>query len=164
MRTVVQESQRASAAGGVVYHLGHHGTVFVEEQLVANTDLTCRLYEHVPQPQFFVQLPEQEYLNLCIRLLLGAKETGRKHLGVVEHHGVAFIEIVDDMAEGDKLVGIIAFLVLLEHLDSLAFPVDNHHAAFVAAIDFLHSAVFVLKGTIGRLHCHQFVGQLESEL
>ena len=51
---IVEESQCASAACGIVDHLCHHRTALVEEELVAYSYLSCRLHEHVPQAHLLV--------------------------------------------------------------------------------------------------------------
>ena len=48
MRTVVEEAQRTASAGGIVNDLSDHRTVVLEEEFVANTNLTGWLYQHVP--------------------------------------------------------------------------------------------------------------------
>ena len=154
MRTVIEETQRASTAGGIVDDLSHHGAVLVEEKLVADTDLSCRLYQHVPQSQFLVQFSQQEHLNLCIGLFLGTIETGWEHLGVIQYHDIAIVEIVDDMAEGQETVGVVAFFVLLEHVDGLTLAVQHHQSTFITTINFLYRTVFVVEHAVGWLHGH----------
>ncbi len=129
MRTVVEEAQRTATARGVVIHLGDHRAYFVEEELVADTDLTRRLHQHIPQMGFLVQLAKDEHLNLGISLLLGAIQTGGEHLRVVEHKRIAVVEIVDDIAE----IKIIAFngfalAVLLEEFYLTRCTVQHHQA------------------------------------
>ena len=110
-----------------------------------------RLHHHVPQSQFFVQLAQEEHLNLRIGLLLGAEETGGKHLRVVEHEDIALVEIVYDAAEHDGAVGRLAVGILLEHVDGLTAAVYHHQAAFVAVVNLFYGAVVVLEHAVGRL-------------
>ena len=101
MRTVVEESECTSSAGGVVDDLCHHRSVFLKEEFVANPYLSCWFHEHVPETLLLVEFPEQEYLNLCIGLLLSAIETCWKDLGVVKDEDIALVEIVDHVTEGE---------------------------------------------------------------
>ena len=94
MRTVIEESQRTSATRCIVDNFGHHRTVLLEEEFVADTNLPGRLYEHIPQSQFLVELTQQEYLDFGIGLLLGAIKTGGEHLRIIEDKRVFLIEIV----------------------------------------------------------------------
>ena len=162
--TVVEEAQRTSAAGGVVYHLSHHRSVAIEEQLVADTYLTGRLYQHIPQAQLLVELAQQEHLNLGVGLLLGAVETGRKDGGIVEDEGIALVKVVHQIAEGQILLSIVALGILLEHLYLLTLAVHNHQPALVTAIHTFHSSVLVLKGFVGRIESHLTLWQLEFKL
>ena len=164
VRTVVEETQRTASAGRIVDDLCHHGTVLLEEQLVADTYLTGRLYEHIPQAQFLVQLTQQEHLDLGIGLLLSAVETRREDFRVVEHDDIALAEIVHDIAEGQELTGVIAVTVLHIHVDSLALAVYDHHAAFVTMIHLLECSVFVFEDLVRRFQCNQVFRELKSEL
>ena len=164
VRTVVEETQGTSATGRIVDDFCHHRTVFLEEQLVADTNLTGRLHQYVPQTQVGIQLTQQEDLNLGISLLLRTIQTGRKHLRIVEDDDVALVEIVDDAAEFDKLLGVVTFFVFLEHVNGLTLTVNDHHTALVAAIDLFGSAVGILKHLVRRFLRQQFIGQLKSEL
>ena len=69
---VVQESQSASAAGGVVYHFGHEGVVLTKVKLIADANLACGVYGNVPQTVFGIEFPAQEYLNAGTGALLVA--------------------------------------------------------------------------------------------
>ena len=137
MRTVVEESQGSSAAGGIVDHLCHHRTILLEEELVADTDLSSRLYQHIPQTQLLVELTQQEHLDLGIGLFLGAVETGGEHLGVVKDKRVVLVEIVEDIAEVEidrvafLILEILAILIFLGHFDRAALAVDDHQTAFI---------------------------------
>ena len=99
VRTVVEETQCTSAAGGVVDDLSHHWSVFFKEQLVSNTYFTCRLYKHVPQALVGIKLAQQEHLNLCICLFLGAIQSCREHLGIVKDKGIVLIKVVQNVTE-----------------------------------------------------------------
>ena len=137
VRTVVEETQGTSAAGGIVDDLSHHRPVFLKKQFIANTDLTCRLYQHIPQTEVGIQLAQQKHLNLGIGLLLRAIKTGREHLGVVEDKRVVLIEIVDDITEVEidriafLILEFLAILVLTSHLDTTTLTVNDHQTALV---------------------------------
>ena len=97
---VEQEAQRAAARGGVVDHLGH---------------------QHVPQPQFAVEFPQQEDFDFGAGLLLVAVEACRENLRVVEDEQVLFVEILDDVLEDTVL-------------DSAFGAVDDHQTRLVAIV------------------------------
>ena len=138
MGTVIEESQRTTTARGVVDDLGHHRTVVLEEQFIADSNLTGRLHEHIPETEVSVQLAQQEHLDLGIGLLLRTIETGRKHFSVVEDEGVVLIEVVEDVTEieidGVALVvlQVVAVLILLTHLNLATLTVEHHQPALVA--------------------------------
>ena len=104
---VVEEAQRASAAGGVVNHLGHDGVVFSKIKFVSDTDFACRVNQHVPEAQFLVEFAQQEHLDAGAGFFLVAVEAGRKHLGeqvlkhsvfnftrfAVKHHHTALVAV-----------------------------------------------------------------------
>ena len=46
--TVIKETQRASTTGGIVDYFSHHRSVLVEEELVADTNLTGWLDQDIP--------------------------------------------------------------------------------------------------------------------
>ena len=73
-------------------------------------------------------------------------------------------EIVNDVTEYDKVARIVAIGIFLEEIDGLAFPVHDHHAAFITTIDLFHRAILILKGAEGGLKCHELFGQSEFEL
>ena len=56
MRTVVEKTKRTTTARRVIDDLSNHGSTFIKEQLVTNAYLTCRLYQHVPQAHFTIEL------------------------------------------------------------------------------------------------------------
>ena len=138
VRTVIKESQRTSTARGVVDDLCHHRTIILEEELIADTDLTGRLHEHIPETEVTVQLTQQEHLDLCVGLLLRTIETCGEHLRIVKDKGVFLIEIVEDVAEIEInritffVFQVVAFLILLGHLDLATLAVENHQPALVA--------------------------------
>ena len=164
MFTVIEESQRTSSTGSVVNHLGYHRAVLFKEQFVTDTDLACRLYQHIPQAKLLVQLTQQEHFYLCVCFLLGTIEACRKHFCVVEDKSVAFVEVVHQVAERQELVGIVAVRIFPVHLNSLALAVNHHQARLVTIIDTLLSAVFIFEQTMGRIKCQLFFRQFESEL
>lgn len=119
MVAVVEEAQRASAAGGVVNHLGHDGIVFSKIKFVSDTDFACRVNQHVPEAQFLVEFAQQEYLDAGASFFLVAVEAGRKHLGVIEDEKVVLIEI------GEQVLKHSVF-------NFTRFAVKHHHTALVA--------------------------------
>ena len=163
MRTVVEEAQRTTAACSVVDDLSHHCARLVEEELVAYTNLTCRLNEHVPEAHLLIEFAQQEHLNLCICLLLCAIEARRKHLSVVEDECIVLVEVVEYVAEVEvfALDGL-AVGILLIHVNSLRFLVQNHQTALVAACnaESLLLALVVLKLTVQavRIECNLVLG------
>ena len=164
MGAVVKETQRAPTAGGIINDLCHHRTFFLEEQFVADTDLTCRFHQHIPQAQLRIQLTQQEDFNLGIGLFLCAIQTGGEYLRIVEDDGVTLVEIVDDATELDEFLGVVARFVFFEHLDGLTLAMHNHHAALVATINLFGRTIRVFKHLVGRFQCQQLVGQVKFEL
>ena len=169
MRAVVQEAQSTSAACGIVDNLGNHGSGVVEEELVADTYLTGRLHKDIPQAHFPVQFPEQEHLYLGIGLLLGAIESGGEYLGIVEYKDIAFIEIVDDIAElyVFSLNGV-AVSIFLEEVYLSRLTVQHHQSGLVTAYN---PVVFCLPGIVleltvvsMRIERNLLIGQFEFEL
>ena len=116
--TIEQETQGAATGGGVVNHLGHQRTGLAEIQFVADADFAGGIYNHVPQPLLAVQFPQQEDHDIGPRFLLLAIEAGGENLGVVQHKGVSFAEILDDILE--NLV-----------FDFAGLSVEDEHARFV---------------------------------
>ena len=53
--TIVEESQGATAACGVVDNFSHDGVVFSKVELVANTDFTRWIYEYIPKTKIAVE-------------------------------------------------------------------------------------------------------------
>ena len=170
VRAVIQEPERAPTARGVVDDLGHHRPVVVEKQLVAYAYLPGRLNQHVPKAQFFVELAQQEHLNLCVGLLLGAIESGRKHLCVVEDEGVAVVKVVHYVAETEVngiAIGIhhvVALGVFLAHLYTIALAVGHHQAALIAMVHLVDGAVGIGERAERRLKGHLRLWQLKLEL
>ncbi len=134
---VKQEPQGAASAGGVVDDFCHQIFVFSEIELVSDSDFARRVDQHIPQEGFAVQFAKKEHFNDSPRLFLVAVHTGREDFGVVHHHHISFIEVVDDVAE-------------LLVFDFTGLSVHHHHAAFIP-ID-----QWVL--------CHEVLGDIELEL
>ena len=140
VRTVVKETQRASAACSVVDNLGHHTSALVKEQFVANTYLAGRLNQNVPQAHLLVKFTQKEHLYLSIGLLFCAVQTCGKNFCIVEYERVALIKIVKNIAEVEILgVAVLVFqrltiLVFLVHLYFLRYPVHHHKPALVTVI------------------------------
>ena len=164
VRTVIEETQGTTTTGGIVNHLSHHRAILLKEQLVADTNLSCGFYQHIPQAQLLIKFAQQEYLNLGICLLLSTIEASGEHLRIIQQHCVTLAEVVDDVAELNKLVGGITFIVLLEHVDGLALTVHHHHAAFITMIHFLDCTILVLKHLMRRFQGNQFLRQLKFKL
>ena len=140
MRTVVQEAERTTTASRIVDNFGHHRSILLEEEFVTDTDLTGRLYQHIPQAQVGIQLTEKEHLDLGIGLLLRSIETGGEHLCVVEDEGVILVEVIQDIAE-IKVDGIaflvfqiLTVLILLGHLDLPTLTMHNHQSALITMV------------------------------
>ena len=140
VRTVVEESQGATAAGGVIYYLGHHRTTIVKEKLITNANLTCWLHKHIPKAHLLVEFSQQEHLYLCIGLLLGSIQSSREHLGVVEHKDISFTEILQYMTEiqKDRITFLVfqrfTVLVLFVHVNGLRLTMEDHQSALVPMI------------------------------
>ena len=128
--TVVEETQRTATAGGVINHLSHHRTIFLEKEFVADTNLTGRLYKHIPQALVGIKLAQQEHLNLGIGLLLGTVQTGREHLSVVEDECIVLVKVVEDVTEVETT------------LDSLTLTMQHHQLALVAMERWLKCNLF----------------------
>ena len=163
VRTVVEEAQCASAACCVVDNLSHHRAALVEEELIAYTYLACRLNEHIPKAHLLVKLTQEEHLNLGVGLLLCTIEASREHLCVVEDESVVLVEIVEHIAEVEVFaLNGLAVGVLLKHVDSLRFLMQNHQSALITTCDaerFL-LALVVLKLTVDavRIECNLVFG------
>ena len=164
MGTVIEETQGSSTTGGIIYHLRYHRTIILKEQFITNTYLTCRFYQDIPQAQLLIEFTQQEHLNFGICLLLGTIETGREHLRVVEHQGITFIEIINYVTEQQRLVCILSLAILLEDVNGLALTMDHHQTTFIAAIDFLHGTILVLKRLMRWFQCHLLLWQLKFKL
>ena len=140
VRTVVEESQGATATGSVVYYLGHHGTTIVKEKLITNANLTCRLHKHIPKAHLFVEFSQQEHLYLGIGLLLGSIQSSWEHLGVVEHKDISFAKILQYMTEiqKDRITFLVfqrlTVLVLFVHVNGLRLTMEYHQSALVPMI------------------------------
>ena len=148
MRTVVEETQGASATGRVVDDFSHHRRGVVEEELVADTYLAGRFYEHIPKAHLLVEFAKEEYFYLRIGLLLCAIEACGEHLCVVEDEDVAFVEVVQSVAELQVFAfDGISVSILAEHLYLFRLLMDDHQSAFVTAghaIDFLLAVLILI--------------------
>ena len=120
VRTIEEEAERAAATGGIVYHLSHQGLVLAEVELVADTNLACRIDQHVPETHVFIQFAKQEDLNLGTCLLLVSVETSREDFGVVEHEDVLLVEVVEHISE--------RFVML----DDTLLGMNHHESAVIA--------------------------------
>src|SRR3712207_633614 len=122
-----------------------------KEQLIADTYLAGRLYQHVPKAHFLVQLTQKKHLNLGVGLLLCAVKTSRKHLCIIENKGISFFKIIQNITKLKELsLYRISLFILPIHIYRLRLTVDYHHASLIATTDterfFL--AILVLKLTI----------------
>ncbi len=99
VRTVVKEAKRTPARSGVVDNLRHHGVVIAEVELIADTYLTGRVHQYIPQPELFVQLAQQKHFNARTGLLLISVEAGGENLGIVEDEHILVIKIVQNILE-----------------------------------------------------------------
>ena len=104
MWTFIEETKCTSAACGIIYDLSHHCSALVEEEFVADTYLSGRLYEYVPKAHILIELTKEEHFNLGIRLFLCAPEACRKHLCVIEDECISLTEVIGDILTGDKLL------------------------------------------------------------
>jgi len=117
---VVEETEGATATGGVVDDFGHHGVVFTEIELVADANLAGWVDEDVPQAQLGIELAKEEDFDAGTGLFLVAIEASGEDLGVVEHKNVLFIEIIEYVGE------------LLAVLNNAALGMDHHETTVVA--------------------------------
>ena len=169
MRAVVEKPQCASAACSIVDDLSHHGAAFVEEELVADAYLACRLNEHVPQAHLLVEFAKQEYFYFRVGLLLRSVEACRENLGVVEDESVAFVEVVEHIAEVEEvaLYGV-SVGILVVHVYGLRLAVQHHEPTFVATGDtegvLLAGAVYEFVLHTVRIECYLLLRQLKLEL
>ena len=134
---VIEEAQRAAAAGGVVDHLGHDRIVLAEIEFVADADFARGVYEHIPEALFAIELTKQKDFDACARFLLVAVEASGENFGVVEHEHVLIVEVFEEIFE---------FAVF----NLARFAVKHEHATFVA----------VFGGIFG----NEFGGKFELEL
>ena len=114
--TIPEETDRTSAAGGIVDHFGHQFVAFTEIELIAYADLPGRIHDHIPKAVSLVQFAKQEYLDLGAGFFLTAVHTGWKYLRVVHHKHVLVIKIINDVFE-------------MTVLDLAGLSVDDHHPA-----------------------------------
>ena len=137
VRTVVEEPEGASAGGGVVDYLGHHGVILSKVKLVAYSDFSGRVHDHVPEPLLLVEFAKQEHHDVSLGLFLLAVEFGREYLGVVEDEVVALSEIIYYVFELPVLY--------------LSGVLVEHHE-------------FALIPPAGRLFCYPVLRKIEIEL
>ena len=99
IRSVIEETEGASAGGGVVNNFRHHAVVLAEVQLVSYPDLTGRLHDHVPKPLLLRKFPQKEHYDVSLGLLFLAVKLGGDYFRVVQHEVVSFSEIIYDVLE-----------------------------------------------------------------
>lgn len=99
VRAVIQETQGTSAGSSVVNHFGHHGIIVTKIKLVTDTDLTGRIYQHIPQAKFLIQLAQQKYLDTGTGLFLISIQTRRENFRIIKDKHIFIIKIVQDILE-----------------------------------------------------------------
>ena len=99
VRTVEEESQRASARCGIVDYLGDHRVVFAEIELITDTYFTGRIDQNVPQTVYFVEFTEKKYFDFRTGFFFIPIKQGRKHARIVENEKVVFVEKIDNILE-----------------------------------------------------------------
>ena len=134
---IIEETEGTATAGGIIDYLGYHLVDIIKEELVADTDLACRLYQHIPKAHLGIQLTEQEHLDLGIGLLLGTIKARWEYLGIIEDEGITLFEVIDDILELQEywiafsIYHILAILVLLVHFDGFRLLVEYHQSRLV---------------------------------
>ena len=169
VRTVVEESQCASATGGVVDNLSHHRTITIEEQFVTYTNLACRFHQDIPQTEFGIQFPKQEHLYLGVGLFLCTIEASGEDCSVVEYKSVALVKVFDGITECHEYaisVGTghhLAFLIGLVHVNLLTLAMEHHQPALITAVDLVNRSVVIRKCLVGWLKSHLIFWQIKSK-
>ena len=130
MRSVVQKTKRTPARSRIVDDFCHHGIIFTEVQLVADTNLTSGVDQHIPKTQILVQFSQQEHFDTGTRLFLVAVQTGRKHLGIVEDKYILIVEIVENVFK------------ILAMLDISTLLMQHHQTGFVTMVRGILSNLF----------------------
>ena len=90
VRIIRQEAECTTAWGHIINHFGDDGRIFVKKELVADTNLAGRIYQHIPETILVIQLTQKKHFDIGIRLLFFGEETSRHHLSVVEYKSIAF--------------------------------------------------------------------------
>ena len=88
MRAIVQEAQRTSSGGRIVYHLCHQLFIIAEIELIAYAYFAGRIHEDIPQLQSFIQFTQEENFDLSTGFLFITIETGGKNTGIVEDENI----------------------------------------------------------------------------
>ena len=170
---IIEETKGTTTAGGIIDNLSYHLVHIVKEQLVANTNLAGRLYEYIPKTHLRIQFTEQEHFNLGISLLLGTIKTGWENLGVIEYKGITLGKVVDNILELQVYriaVGIhhiLAFLILLIHLNGFRLLMEHHETRLVTAshLEYTFSTCCLNHTSCFMwIKCHLLFWQLEIEL
>ena len=99
VRTVIKETERTTARSRIVNNFSHHRIVVTEIQLIADTYLTGRVYQYIPQTEFFIQLAKKEYLDTGTGLFLITIQTGREYFRIIEDEHIFVIKVVQNIFE-----------------------------------------------------------------
>ena len=97
IRTIVEETQCTTARSGIVNNLCSQNIILAKVELIADTNLTRRIYQHIPQSKLTVELTKQENFNLGTGLLLISIEASRKYLCIVKDKAVFLLKIVENI-------------------------------------------------------------------
>ena len=99
VRTVIKESQSTSARSGIINNFGHHRVVITKIQLITNTDLTCRIYQYIPQAKLLIQFTQQKNLDTCTGFLFISIQTRREDFRIIKDKHIFIIKILQDILE-----------------------------------------------------------------
>ena len=129
MRAVIKETQGTATRSGIIDHLSHHRIVITEIELIADTDLTGRVYQHIPQTELFIQLAQQKNFDTCTGLFLITVQACRKHLRVIEDKHILIIKIIQDILK--HLVFYLPRLTMEHHQTRLISVLRRMQSNFV---------------------------------
>ena len=99
---VINEPDGPAARSRIVNHLRYQYIVAMlvtEVELITNPDFTGRVHQNIPEAGFAVELTQEENLNVGAGFFLLAVQTGGEYLGIVENHGIALVEVLEDIFE-----------------------------------------------------------------
>ena len=95
--TIIEEAQSTTTRGCIVNNLCTKDIILAKVELITNTNLTSRVYKHIPQTKLLIELTKQENLNLGASLLLISIESCREDLCVVKHKAVLLLKILQNI-------------------------------------------------------------------